>query len=708
MKKFLIVTLVIAVCAILFPILFARAQDQDVAARQEQDLARFFRKHDRLKLNVAEVAEQVRRHIPVSIYTPSAAFDIELEPHDMRGRNYRAMETGADGLDRAVKMESAVNTYKGRVLGRDDAQARFTVDDERLEGLIVTPEEHYMVEPMRKYSASADANDFILYRASDVIKEQDEPIDYELRRTVEDVAPKVTEMVQAPEAVTATVHDIELSTEADYEYVTALGGSNPANSEIMSIMNMVEGIYQSQLNLTFTIVFQHTWTANNDPYTTTEPGGCYDNVVCGPNPPQIVPRGILNEFMEYWNTNYPAAGGANNPKRDLAHMWTGKDVNGSVIGLAWIGVVCQNPTYSYGFSQRIATEPVKYVVTAHEIGHNFGACHPDQTSCTNSLPAGCANTIMLASSSPSSLLQFCPFSVNQITTYANANAGCLTAVTTSCTYTLSPTSKSFTSVGGSDRISVTATAGCTWTAVSNAAWITITAGGSGTGNGAASYTVAANTATTSRTGTLTVAGKTFSVTQAGVVAAPALSSLRLNRSNVPGCLSVSGTVVLTAVAPAGGLVVTLSDNIAATRVPASVTVPEGLTSKAFTITTVPVATSQSGTVNATLGVVTKSAALTVRPIGVSSVTLTPNPVVGPNTVTGTVVLECVAPTGGITVALASTNTAVAVPSVNSFSILAGARSKTFSVRTVDVSTSSSSIIKATANTISKTKTLTVN
>jgi hypothetical protein len=702
MRKFLLVTLVIAVCAIVFPTLFARAQEQDVAARQEQDLAKFFRKHDRLKLNVAEVAEQVRRHIPVSIYTPSAAFDIQLEPHDMRGRNYRAVEAGADGLDHAARMGSAVNTYKGRVLDRDDAQARFTVDDERLEGLIVTPEERYMVEPMRKYSPLADENDFILYRSSDVIKEQDEPIDYELRRTVEDVAPKVTDMMQAPEAVTATVHDIELSTEADYEYVTALGGtSQAANSEIMSIMNMVEGIYQSQLNLTFTIVFQHTWTANNDPYTTTEPGGCYDNVICGPNPSQIVPHGILNEFMEYWNTNYPAAGGVNNPKRDLAHMWTGKDVNGSTIGLAWIGVVCQMPTYSYGFSQRIATDPVKYAVTAHEIGHNLNAQHSDGQT-------GCTNTIMSSVSSSNTVLQFCSYSVNQITTYANANAGCLTAVTTSCAYTLSPTSKSLAAAGGSDRVSVTTTAGCTWTAVSNAAWITISAGASGTGSGAVSYTVAANTATTSRTGTLTVAGKTFSVTQAGVAVAPALSTLRLNRSNAPGCLSVSGTVVLTAAAPAGGIVVTLSDNIAATRVPASVTVPEGLTSKSFTITTVPVLANQAGTVNATLGTITKSAALTVRPIGVSSVALTPDPVVGPNTVTGTVVLECVAPTGGITVALASTNTAVAVPTVNSLSILAGARSKTFSVRTVDVTTSNSSVIKATANTISKSKTLTVN
>ena len=84
-----------------------------------------------------------------------------------------------------------------------------------------------------------------------------------------------------------------------------------------------------------------------------------------------------------------------------------------------------------------------------------------------------------------------------------------------CTYSISPTSASFASGGGTGSVSVTAGAGCSWTAASNASFITITAGASGTGSGTVSYSVAANTATTSRTGTMTIAGRTFTVTQAG-------------------------------------------------------------------------------------------------------------------------------------------------------------------------------------------------
>jgi Zn-dependent metalloprotease len=84
-----------------------------------------------------------------------------------------------------------------------------------------------------------------------------------------------------------------------------------------------------------------------------------------------------------------------------------------------------------------------------------------------------------------------------------------------CTFSLSPTSASYAATGGTGSVSVTATAGCSWTAASNATFITVTAGASGTGNGTVSYSVANNTGTSSRTGTLTIAGQTFTVTQAG-------------------------------------------------------------------------------------------------------------------------------------------------------------------------------------------------
>jgi len=83
-----------------------------------------------------------------------------------------------------------------------------------------------------------------------------------------------------------------------------------------------------------------------------------------------------------------------------------------------------------------------------------------------------------------------------------------------CSYTISPLSRSFGSGGGSDTVSVDTGAGCEWTAVADVAWIEVTAGAAGSGPGTVNYTVSANAGDV-RSGTLSVAGATFTVYQLG-------------------------------------------------------------------------------------------------------------------------------------------------------------------------------------------------
>lgn len=82
-----------------------------------------------------------------------------------------------------------------------------------------------------------------------------------------------------------------------------------------------------------------------------------------------------------------------------------------------------------------------------------------------------------------------------------------------CTYSISPTSEPISSGGGADSVNVScSSSNCGWTATSNASWINITSGSSGTGNGTVNYSVAVNPAW-ARSGTATIAGKTFTVIQ---------------------------------------------------------------------------------------------------------------------------------------------------------------------------------------------------
>ncbi len=85
-----------------------------------------------------------------------------------------------------------------------------------------------------------------------------------------------------------------------------------------------------------------------------------------------------------------------------------------------------------------------------------------------------------------------------------------------CSHSVLPINASFDASGGSGSIQVTAGNGCTWNTTNNLSWVMITSGSSGTGNGTVTYTVSANSSTSSRIGTLIIEGQIFTVTQAGV------------------------------------------------------------------------------------------------------------------------------------------------------------------------------------------------
>ncbi|MEK6303498.1 MAG: C25 family cysteine peptidase [Acidobacteriota bacterium] len=89
-------------------------------------------------------------------------------------------------------------------------------------------------------------------------------------------------------------------------------------------------------------------------------------------------------------------------------------------------------------------------------------------------------------------------------------------------YSLAPASASSPSSGGGGSFNLNAGGNCPWTAVCNNAWITVNPGVSGSGNGVVGYSVAPNTGG-GRIGTITVAGKTFTVTQAAPTAITLIS-----------------------------------------------------------------------------------------------------------------------------------------------------------------------------------------
>lgn len=207
----------------------------------------------------------------------------------------------------------------------------------------------------------------------------------------------------------------------------------------------------------------------------------------------------------------------------------------------------------------------------------------------------------------------------------------------------------------------------------------------------------------------------FEVVQLGynpTASAPALSSVTINPATVTGGQATNGTVSLTNVAPAGGVSIGLTNANPAATVANSVTVPGGMTSANFAVTTVAVSSITVGNITATYNGTSKTASLAVNPVALpvttlSALTLNPASVRGGFASIATVTLSGPAPTGGFDVSILSGNLSKAtVPST--VKIPAGSLSINFTVNTAAVSKKTVVTITASAGAIKKSATLTLN
>ena len=198
---------------------------------------------------------------------------------------------------------------------------------------------------------------------------------------------------------------------------------------------------------------------------------------------------------------------------------------------------------------------------------------------------------------------------------------------------------------------------------------------------------------------------------------PASFSLTLNPTSVNGGSSSTAEITISAPAPNGGTVFSLSSsNTSVATVPPSVTVAAGSTSAAFLVSTMTAANSTTVTISASNSGVTQTASLTVTPQppsgpALTSLSFNPNKVVGGSPLPsqqpqGALTLSGPAPNNGALVSLSSSNPAVvSVPP--SVTILFGKTSASFAATTSVVTSSTTVTVSAYYAGVTQTASLTV-
>lgn len=405
----------------------------------EKDLNKSFRRYDLVKLDNKAVLEKVESKQPIEIHAYGRRFEFVLTPHDLRARNYKAIESTEAGDRELARAE--VTTFKGKLNDDFGSEVRLTVTEGNLEGLIYTGDnKKFFIANAEKFSRRAEKSDAVVYAENDFIKTVD--LSRDTHHSSGDVEGKIdsgldllksyifgsaeTTEAQAAETADASaasavnLRTLEVATEADFQWVNLAGGVAAANNEILGILNLVDGIYQRDLGLRVAVTYQHAWSTP-DPYTSANMG---DELLL---------------FLDYWNDNYPPA----QYPRDTAHLFTGKF---GFQGLAFIAETC-NTRAAYGITGRSGS--LTYLVTAHEIGHNLGADHIDNSGT-------CANSIMNPSLS-SAATSFCDVSKSQIQSYVTSSkGGCLSGGGgTTPTPTPTPTPNQIINISGTINYGIT-------------------------------------------------------------------------------------------------------------------------------------------------------------------------------------------------------------------------------------------------------------
>lgn len=150
---------------------------------------------------------------------------------------------------------------------------------------------------------------------------------------------------------------LTLSTEAD-PYLYAIHGEQ-TNAYVARIVNAAEAFFEAPLGIRFEIVKQQVYAdMASYPLKETDPAKLLQQFANNPSNPSTLGISALTYEQDV----------------DIKHLFTGRDLDGAPVGIAYIGTVCYQPRSAYGLTQVTSLAGAPYYF-AHEVGHNLGARH---------------------------------------------------------------------------------------------------------------------------------------------------------------------------------------------------------------------------------------------------------------------------------------------------------------------------------------------
>ncbi len=284
-------------------------------------------------------------------------FDLELEPN-----------TKLLSEEQRANIDPSIGVYRGGIAGNPNSWARIVTRNGVPAGLIWDGDEMLAIE--RPGESVVPTSEPVIFRLADMVVE-DGTMSCAvggLAATGADMYKRMVGELRFAKAAGA-VEEIEIGAVADSLFAD---GRTNAQQDVLDRLNNVDGIYSSELGIQITVPVVDVFDTQNDPFTSTTDSG-----------------DLLDELRDY------RFGNTAQNQTGLTHLFTGRSLDGSTVGVAYIDVLCL-PNFGVGLSEGLRGTTTDSLIAAHEIGHNFGANHDGDSG--GSCPDAPNNQFIMAAS----------------------------------------------------------------------------------------------------------------------------------------------------------------------------------------------------------------------------------------------------------------------------------------------------------------------
>jgi len=275
---------------------------------------------------------------------------LELTSHSVRSAAYEVRAQQADGS--WVTFEPGpVRTLRGTVPGLPGAAVAGSLLDDGLYASIWLPDgRRYWIEPVAGRVVGVAADMHAVYDQLDVL-----PGGGSCASTIDEAGgiflpPGDRQETAGGLQGNDDICVAELACDADVEYYEAHNTVPAVEARINLVINIANRQFEPEVAITHDLTTILVRTAEPDPYTET---------AAGP---------LLDEVRDHWNANHTDI------ERDAVQLFTGKDLDGTIVGLAYVGSLCGQLGYSIVQSD-FSGFACSTDLSAHELGHIWGAPH---------------------------------------------------------------------------------------------------------------------------------------------------------------------------------------------------------------------------------------------------------------------------------------------------------------------------------------------